>query len=194
MKRWSDSRAFIPLTRVIFILLMSRTMAGCAVTGGALMKASDQGQISVIKDLLDKGADLNERGMCGGWDMGGESGATPLYCAAHGGHLEAVKLLVIKGADVNAKGNGFAASRRTPLEAAAYAKHAGIVKFLIENGADVDYAMKNLKKLRLKNQYEFLERIVKEQRQTPKYRASPSTPPTALPTALPLPTEPAAPF
>jgi len=193
MKRY-DLKAFIPLIRSIFILLLSITMAGCAVTGGSLMNASDQGQTAVIKDLLDKGADLNERGVCGGWDRGGESGATPLYCAAHGGHLEAVKLLVSKGADVNAKGNGFMTNRRIPLEAAAYASHAGIVKFLIENGADVDYALGNLKKLELKDEYEFLEKIVKEQRQAPKYRAAPSTLPSQLPTALPLPTEPAAPF
>lgn len=190
MKRHGNSKTFIPSISVIFILIVSMMMTGCAVTGGALMKASDQGETSIIKDLLDKGADLNERGMCGGWDQGGESGATPLYCAAHGGHLEAVKLLVSKGADVNAKGNGFVTNRRIPLEAAAYASHAGIVKFLIENGADVDYALGNLKKLRLKDQYEFLEKIVKEQRQTPKYQAAPSP----LPTALPLPTEPAAPF
>lgn len=189
MKKLADSKALdpAPLTRVIFILLLSFTLAGCA-TGGALMNASDQGQTSVIKDLLDKGADLNERGVCGARDSGGDIGVTPLYCAAHGGHLEAVKLLVSKGADVNAVGMAF---HRTPLMATAYAHHAGIAEFLIENGADVDYAMEQLKTLNSpKDQYDFLEKIIKEQGWTPKHGTSPSR----LPTALPLPTESAAPF
>lgn len=123
--------------------LASMSLTGCAVTGGDLITAAYEGQTPVIKDLLDKGADVNERGGCGLWDAGGDFGATPLLCAAHGGHLESVQLLIGRGADVNARGTTIG---RTPLTAAAYARHTGIATLLIEKGADVNYAIANLEK------------------------------------------------
>ena len=62
MKRWSDSKAFIPLISVIFILLAGMAMTGCA--GTALTTAAYKGQTNVVKNLLDKGADANERSSC----------------------------------------------------------------------------------------------------------------------------------
>ena len=62
MKRWSDSKAFIPLISLIFILLAGMSMTGCA--GTALTTAAYTGQTDVVKDLLDKGANANERGSC----------------------------------------------------------------------------------------------------------------------------------
>lgn len=194
MKRRGDAKTFVPSISVIFTLLVSTMISGCAVTGGALITAAYEGQTTAVKDLLNKGANVNERGGCGLWDKGGDFGATPLFCAAHSGHMEVVKELIDRGADVNARTNDHGFFGRTPLTAAAFARHADIAKLLIDKGADVDYAMENLKKSRLKDQYDFLERIVKEQRQAPKYQATSSTLSTTLPLALPLTTEPAAPF
>lgn len=131
----------ITLISIIFILLVGMMMTGCAVTGGTLITAAYEGQTTVIKDLLDKGADVDERGGCGLWSVGA-FGATPLLCAAVGGHMETVKELIARGADVNA-----IASRpiSTPLIAAAIAGHANIATLLIEKGADIDYAMTELK-------------------------------------------------
>jgi hypothetical protein len=181
MKRWGDSKAFIPLIRVIFILLAGMAMTGCA-TSTALTTAAYKGQADVVKNLLDKGADVNERGGCGfGWPS-----VTPLICAAYGGHMEAVKELIDRGADVNkSDGEGW-----TPLVQAVDEGHVGITKLLIEKGADIEGALAKLKKNGRKDGYELLERIVKEQRQTPKYQVAPTT----LPTALPLPTESNVPF
>ena len=136
-------KPFISLISVMMTILVSMMITGCVVTGGALTTAAYEGQTPVIKDLLDKGADVNERGGCGLWDVGGDFNATPLLCAAHGGHMESVQLLVDRGANVNARGTTLG---RTPLTAAAYARHAGIAKYLMEKGADVDYAMANLQK------------------------------------------------
>jgi len=164
---------------VILILLAVIAMTGCAST--PLVTAAQEGQTNVVKDLLDKGADPNERGSCGkvGWSV------TPLVCAVCYGHLEAVKVLVDRGADVNAPGH----HDWTPLMMAAYAHHADIAKLLIGNGADLEGAMAELKNLKRKDDYEFLERLAHKQ-QPSRYQASPPM----LPTALPLPTEPAAPF
>lgn len=169
------------LISVILILLAGMTMIGCAANT-ALLTAAYEGQTPVIKDLLNKGADVNERGGCGfGWPS-----VTPLICAAYGDHMEAVKELIDRGADVNkSDGEGW-----TPLVQAVDEGHANIAKLLIERGADIEGALAKLKKHGRKDGYELLERIAKEQRQTPKYRSSPSM----LPTALPLPTETAAPF
>jgi len=139
-------------------LIFFAAMTGCAVTGGPLIKTSWEGQLGEVKDLLDKGADVNVRGGCGLWTAGGGTDATPLYCAALAGHMEVVKLLVDRGADVNAK-NAHA------LRAAVYARDPGIVKFLVEHGADVDYTMAMWGSRKdSKDDLAFLERIVEKQK------------------------------
>ena len=155
MKRCGNSKAFIPLIRVIFILLVGVAMTGCAST--PLTTAAYKGQADVVKNLLDKGADVNERSGCGwGWDPN----VTALSCAAYGGHIETVKVLVERGADVNARSS----DGWTPLMSAAYVGHAGIAKLLIERGADVDVAMARLEKWSLgKDGFKFLERLAKKQ-------------------------------
>jgi hypothetical protein len=154
MKIKADS---ISLISVIFILSAIMAMTGCAVTGTALTTAALKGQTDVVKDILDKGADVNERSGCGwGWDPN----VTALSCAAYGGHIETVKVLVERGADVNARSS----DGWTPLMSAAYVGHAGIAKLLIERGADVDVAMARLEKWSLgKDSFKFLERLAKKQ-------------------------------
>ena len=102
-----------------------------------LTKAALQGQTNIVKDLLDKGADVNERGRC---DWRWDPSVTALSCAAYGGHIETVKVLIERGADVNARAN----DGWTPLMSAAYIGHAGISTLLIERGADVDVTMDSL--------------------------------------------------
>ena len=149
-------RCVVLLVSAIFILLASMVMTGCAVTGTALATASYKGQTDVVKNILNKGADVNERSGCGfGWDPN----VTALTCAVHGGHMETVKVLVERGADLNARSS----AGWTPLMSAAYAGHAGIAKLLIERGADVDVAMAGLEKWSLgKDGFKLLERLVKK--------------------------------
>ena len=204
MKRCSDSKVFIPLISAIFIVLAGMSMTGCA-TSTALTKAAYEGQTDLVKNILDKGADPNERGGCAfGWPS-----VTPLSCAAYSGHMEAVKILVDRGADVDVRDsqNGW-----TPLTCAAHKGHVEIAKLLTERGADIKYAMEKIKARdkvgvlgRLdggyKSSYALLEELANKQ-QPSKDRvwppsalpslASPPTLPTS--TALPLPTESAVPF
>ena len=139
MKRWGDSKAFIPLISVIFVLLAGMAMTGCATSGTALTEAAYKGQADVVKDLLKKGADVNERGACGF-----DRGVTPLYCAAYGGHMEAVRVLVARGADVNAR----SATGWTALAAAAFMRQPNIAWLLVVRGANIESAMEILKKRR----------------------------------------------
>ena len=63
----------------------------------ALHYASIFGDTSIVKFLLEKGAEINERTH--------DTKSTPLHYAAANGMTEAVKVLIKLGADVNAKNN-----------------------------------------------------------------------------------------
>jgi hypothetical protein len=90
-----------------------------------LMSASGSGDINAAKDLLDKGAAVDEKG---------EYDTTALREAADNGHAAVAKLLLDKGADVNAKD----AWGETALLGAVVKSHAEVVKLLLERGADVN--------------------------------------------------------
>ena len=110
----------ISLTGVIFILLVGMAMTGCATP---LMSAARSGDINTVKNLLDKGADVNEKD---------RFGYTPLKSAAYAGHTETVKLLIDKGADIDmalAKLEGLATSKHAKDPAAAKAGIKLIEKF-----------------------------------------------------------------
>ncbi|MDP3111913.1 MAG: ankyrin repeat domain-containing protein [Thermodesulfovibrionales bacterium] len=119
----------ISLIGVLFILIMSMAMTGCATTGNTpLMSAVGSGDINAVKRLLNEGADVNAKDS-DNWNA--------LTKAARDGHAEIVKLLIEKGADVNAKAyKGYSA-----LMVAALDGYTEIVKLLIEKGADIDYAI-----------------------------------------------------
>lgn len=127
------------LISATFIMYLITLVTGCAVTGGTLLNAALEGQTNVVKEYINKGADVNARGAC---DWRWDSDVTALSCAAYGGHLDTVKFLIEKGADVNVQSR----SGWTPLMSAAYTGHDGVAKLLIESGADVDVAMANLAK------------------------------------------------
>jgi uncharacterized protein len=90
----------------------------------ALMIAAKQGNLYMVRLLIDKGARVNARG---------KDGWTGLIWAAHDGHLEVIKLLIEKGAKVNAKSK----KGETSLINAATMGHLEVVRLLIDKGADV---------------------------------------------------------
>ena len=138
----------ISLTGVIFILLASMAMTGCMTT--PLRDAALRGDVNAVKDLLDKGADVNE------W---ADYLGTPLHQAAGKGHANVVALLIEKGANVNTVGPfGF-----TALAYAATYGHTSTAKLLIERGADIDTAMAVLDKYDKKAGIKLLEKFAKKQ-------------------------------
>jgi hypothetical protein len=130
MKRFSKT---ISLISVIFMLFVSMMMTGCATP---LLTAASKGDINTVKDLLDKGADVNTQ-------AAKDLDWTALMDAAQTGHIAVVKLLIEKGADVNAKDRW----GRTVLSWAAWGGHIAVVKLLIEKGADIDSAIVRLESI-----------------------------------------------
>ncbi|KAJ7595586.1 ankyrin repeat-containing domain protein [Mycena floridula] len=86
----------------------------------ALEKASSNGNLDIVKLLIEKGVSPKK----------GQS----LQKACYHGHLEVVKILVENGADVNALGEEWA----TALWEAIDGNKKEVVEFLIESGADVN--------------------------------------------------------
>ena len=95
----------------------------------ALLEAAHSGDLKQVRDLLDKGADVNAQD---------KDGMTPLMWAMRsvpfgGGSLDMVKMLLDRGADANAKdkSGGTALMNVTTLG-------LDVVELLLDNGADVN--------------------------------------------------------
>jgi outer membrane protein assembly factor BamB len=96
----------------------------------ALWAAVRNSDIKTIRDLLDKGTEVNARN---------EIGVTALWVATAKGKLDVVEMLVERGADVNARDGIW---YQTPLSNSIGEGQTGIVKLLIRSGArDVDNAI-----------------------------------------------------
>ena len=88
-----------------------------------LMAAAQGGHLSVIKELISAGANVNEAD---------KQGWTPLMAAAGAGHARAARLLLLAGASPNAANR----SGRTALMGAAFLGHQGAIRELLDKGAD----------------------------------------------------------
>jgi len=86
-----------------------------------LMWASEQGNVGMLRLLLDRGADPNVRN---------SRGVTALMLAATKGYLDAVRLLLDRGSSVH-----FETQEVSPLSAAAAYGHLDVVRILLESGA-----------------------------------------------------------
>jgi len=93
------------------------------------MSAAHYGQISILKMLLNEGAEVNARTT---------EKKTALHHAAIGGHAEAAQALLNQGADVDSKD----AEHNTALIFAASFGHRETLETLLENGADINAASK----------------------------------------------------
>lgn len=113
-----------------------------------LIKAAKQGRLSIIKLLLNSGADIHiSDDMALRWacfyghldcvslllDHGADVHAAnddALFMASQRGHVDIIKILLDYGADVNA-------NNTNALAQASYQGHIGVVRLLLERGADV---------------------------------------------------------
>lgn len=91
-----------------------------------IIKASQSGSASDIKESIENGADVNTTAHF--------KGKTPLILASESGNLEAVKLLLEKGANINAQAD----SGTFALMRASQSGHLEIAQLLISSGADVN--------------------------------------------------------
>ncbi|KAF7155865.1 hypothetical protein CNMCM5623_008745 [Aspergillus felis] len=97
-----------------------------ASTCTPLSWAAENGHEAMVKQLLDKGADIDTRD---------KNGQTPLLLAAANGYEAAVKQLLEKGADPDSRTYDYGF---TPLYLATLGKYEAVVKQLLEQGADPD--------------------------------------------------------
>ena len=95
------------------------------LTGVPLYRVAKDGDVEMVKMLLNENKDVNPQG--------GKYG-NPLQAAARNGHLVIVQLLLKKGADVNAQGGFYG----NALQAASINGHEAVVRSLLEEGADVN--------------------------------------------------------
>ena len=107
------------------VLVVVAFLSGCA-SNSPLLLAAAEGNKTEVKELLNKGADVNE--------ISGEGGDTPLIAASGRGHLDIVRDLIKAGASVNIKNeNG-----ETALSWAAWKCYPAIIQVLLDHGADVN--------------------------------------------------------
>ena len=88
-----------------------------------LHDAVRKGDLSLTRSLLDKGANVNAKGL---YDQ------TPLFFAADRGHLEVARLLIDRGAKIEAKDSFYG---MTPLTRAAMKQRKDLVLLLLDKGA-----------------------------------------------------------
>ena len=95
------------------------------------LTAYDVRLLTVLKALLDAGADPNKKAIL---DI------TPLHCAAEANNIEAVRLLVGKGADINAKDDtGFTPIMKTfSKNRKDKTRELPTLKLLLASGADIN--------------------------------------------------------
>jgi len=98
----------------------------------ALLHATEEEHLDVVKFLVEKGVELNDTGSSYIEDE--EFQKTALMIAAAKGNLEMVKYLVEKGAEVDWAGY----NEETPLHCACESGNFEMVKFLLENGAEIE--------------------------------------------------------
>ncbi|KAJ6572396.1 ankyrin repeat-containing domain protein, partial [Mycena vulgaris] len=90
-----------------------------------LALSADLGVLPAVRQLLERGADVNEEGGAYG---------NALYAASSQGHTKIVRELVERGANVNTQGG----VDGTALQAASSRGHTETVRELLESGADVN--------------------------------------------------------
>lgn len=91
----------------------------------ALMVASKQGQLALVKRMVKLGANINELTLTGG---------TPLMFAVLGDHVDIANWLHEQGADINAKGsNGWSAATIAGAKG-----QTNMLRWLIKAGADIN--------------------------------------------------------
>jgi ankyrin repeat protein len=108
------------------LLLLLSGSASAQDPGDELRRAAGAGDVAKVKELLDKGTDVNAANAYGG---------TALAFACDRGHLEVVKLLLDRGANPDTEDTFYKAK---PVTWAAQKGHVEILKLLLDRGVTPD--------------------------------------------------------
>ncbi|OBS23301.1 hypothetical protein FPOA_03850 [Fusarium poae] len=130
--------------------------------GSPLRSASLQGEIRVVKKLLDLRADPNAKYLKG----------DALQAAASKGNVVIAKLLISHGADVNQQGP----PRGSSIQSAAYHGHEAMVKLLIEEDAEIyseTYKFKDALWAAMKGGHNHIGAFLQQNHPPPRGRALP---------------------
>ena len=122
---------------IIFILFLLILLTGCApkqAIMSPLTQAIKEGDINAARDLLNRGANVNQEVDCHLPDLAVVSPL--LICAAGYGNNDAIKLLLDKGVNIDTQ----SAVGWTALSYAVYQGKTKTAQLLIDRGADVDIA------------------------------------------------------
>jgi len=142
------SCCLIFVTTIAFAQEMNQVASGGS---SPLVDASISGNIEVVRDLIEKGADVNGRD---------EQGSFPLYAAVVGDHADVVELLIKKGANVNQSKAGDVLPKiernTTALHAASIIGNQAVVELLVSAAANVN-AFADLNQENAKNAKKILE-------------------------------------
>lgn len=117
---------FVLIVFLLFLTILNIPGISYSGLNEDLLDAAGNGNLLEVKNLLDKGADVNAKST--------KSGGTALFYASVSGHTAVVKTLLEKGANVNAK----AVDDVTALIIATSKGYAEIVKILLDGSADVN--------------------------------------------------------
>ena len=116
-----------------FVQFPRRPHHGDGVISDSVYTASANGQIDIVRSLLDNCAadiDVEDRN---------NHRQTALDAASDNGKLDVAELLIERGADVNSR----CAAGRTPLHYASRGGHLDVVRLLLDHKADVDARERN---------------------------------------------------
>jgi ankyrin repeat protein len=126
-------KLWLAMVAVLVLLAWAGIAGADAALDEQLIEAAGRGNVGLVKNCLEKGANINARN---------GNGLTPLIAAAGGNgwcietdHLKIVELLINKGANVDA----IDPSGTTALHKAAWVKNGtNMVRYLLDHGASVN--------------------------------------------------------
>jgi len=114
-----------------FIFFVFLYLLAYSDTGKDLIMAVARGRFELVKELVEKGVDVNKH-----YDS---KGRTPIHWAVIRDNLKIAAFLISRGANVNARDKNMMA----PIHYAAFPKDLDMVKLLVQEGADINALDKN---------------------------------------------------
>ncbi len=120
-------RSLFTVLVVVAIMLGAAPVPSFSGTGSGLHKAAEEGDLAILREQIEKGADVNAT-----IEKGKFQSCTALIGTILNGYVKAAGILIEKGADVHAKLWG----RYSPLVIASAAGQKKIVELLLRKGAD----------------------------------------------------------